>query len=323
MDEQLKRRLVGAAVIMFLAIVIVPLFFEDKSPKDPSALPEALQEQPLAIPHESADAGTKTAEESTPAPVASTTRPKKRKYEVVPLDDAPAKHAPSESEPQEAPADAASTAPTETADYSEEEAEPVAPTPRAVHGSVPSSEQAKSVIRKPASPVKETPPTRQPPKTTVTATKNRPEVASAAAKKPESTPAAKATKTTPNTTAKPGAPTKPIETASKKTGSTPTSTPDKATKKPDATPATKSKKVADGKSWTVQAGTFAEESNARNLVDKLKKRNLSARMSPVEASSGKVYRVTVGSGLDRNQAEKIQKDLSSKDGVNGVILQSR
>ena len=323
MDEQLKRRLVGAAVIMLLAIVIVPLFFEDKSPKDPSALPEALQEQPLALPRESMNADTKTAEESAPVATAPAIRPKKRKYEVVPLDDAPAKPAPTESEPQEASANATAAAPTESADYSEEEAEPVAPTPLAAPASSPSSAQAKSVVRKPASPVKETQATRQPPKTSVTATKSRPEVASTATKKPESTPTAKSTKITPNTTVKPAALTKPVEAASKKTASTPVATPDKATKKPDATPATKPKKAADSKSWTVQAGTFAEESNARNLVDKLKKRNLSARMYPVEASSGKVYRVTVGSGLDRTQAEKIQKDLSSKDGVNGVILQSR
>jgi cell division septation protein DedD len=31
----------------------------------------------------------------------------------------------------------------------------------------------------------------------------------------------------------------------------------------------------------------------------------------------------VGSGLDRDHAEKIQKQLSAKDGVNGVILQNR
>ena len=323
MDEQLKRRLVGAAVIMLLAIVIIPLFFEDKSPKDPSALPEALQEQPLAIPRESANSDTKTAEESAPVATAPTTRPKKRKYEVVPLDDAPAKPAPSASEPQEASAEATPAAPTESADYSEEEAEPVASTPQAAPASSPSYEQAKSAIRKPASPVKETQATRPPPKTSAPATKNRPDVTSTGAKKPESTTTAKSTKVNSNTTAKPATPSKSNEVATKKSASTPSATPDKATKKPDASTATKPKKAADSRSWTVQAGTFAEESNARNLVDKLKKRNLSARMYPVEASSGKVYRVTVGSGLDRTQAEKIQKDLASKDGVNGVILQNR
>jgi cell division septation protein DedD len=59
------------------------------------------------------------------------------------------------------------------------------------------------------------------------------------------------------------------------------------------------------------------------LVEKLKKRNLPAKVHAVEGSSGKVYRVTVGSGLDRDHAEKIQKQLSAKDGVNGVILQNR
>ena len=72
----------------------------------------------------------------------------------------------------------------------------------------------------------------------------------------------------------------------------------------------------------MQAGTFAEESNARALTEKLKKRNLPARMIPVEGPSGKVYRVTVGPNLERGHAEKIQKQLSAQDEVQGMILKS-
>lgn len=73
----------------------------------------------------------------------------------------------------------------------------------------------------------------------------------------------------------------------------------------------------------MQAGTFADEANARKLVEKLQKRNLPVRIHATEGGSGKVYRVTVGPSLDRNRAEQIQKQLSSQDGVKGMILQSR
>ncbi|MFM2007631.1 MAG: hypothetical protein RLZZ09_3286, partial [Pseudomonadota bacterium] len=127
MDEQLKRRLVGAAVIMLLAVVVVPLFFEDKSPKDPSTLPEAMQEHPLALPpSDSAGAAPSVAEESAPVPT-PTASPKKRKYEVVPLDDTPAKPVQDEPAPQDPVPSAVSTTPVESAPYSEDEVEDSAP----------------------------------------------------------------------------------------------------------------------------------------------------------------------------------------------------
>ena len=76
-------------------------------------------------------------------------------------------------------------------------------------------------------------------------------------------------------------------------------------------------------SWTVQAGAFADESNAKALAEKLKKRNLPVRILPTEGASGKVYRVTVGPHLGRSRAEEIQKQLSTHDDVKGVILQTR
>jgi cell division septation protein DedD len=41
-----------------------------------------------------------------------------------------------------------------------------------------------------------------------------------------------------------------------------------------------------------------------------------------QGSSGTLYRVTVGSNLNRNRAEQIQKDLEAQDGVKGMILQN-
>lgn len=325
MDEQLKRRLVGAAVLMLLAVIVVPLFFEDKPPKDPSALPEAMQEHPLALPPaDSAGATPNAAEQSMPAPPVSAARSKNRKYEVVPLDDTSAKPAPSEPAPQE-PASASTTAaPGESAAYPEEDGEDTAPTPRVVSAPAVPSSKLKPTTQKPAAKLAETQPAKPNSRSTGTETRSRPETAPAATRKSETSPGTKSVKTTTSSTAKKPAPTPKVTDAPVKKSPTPVATsPASPTKKAATSPVTKPKQVTEGKSWTVQAGTFADESNARNLVEKLKKRNLPAKVHAVEGSSGKVYRVTVGSGVERTQAEKIQKELSSKDGVNGVILQNR
>lgn len=325
MDEQLKRRLVGAAIIMLLAVVVVPLFFEDKSPKDPSALPEAMQEHPLALPPEdSAGAAPTVAEESAPIPTPATGS-KKRKYEVVPLDDAPARPVKVEPAPQDPAPSAVSTTPVESAPYSEDEVENTAPAPRVVRGPAAPSSKPKTATRKPAATMAESQPAKPKAKSTATEPRSRAESAPTPSRKSENSPATKPVRTTTSTTANKPAPTAKATDAPAKKAATPVSTSSGTTAKKSATtpPATKPKQSAEGKAWTVQAGTFADESNARNLVEKLKKRNLPAKVHAVEGSSGKVYRVTVGSGLERDHAEKIQKQLSTKDGVNGVILQNR
>ena len=325
MDEQLKRRLVGAAVIMLLAVIVIPLFFEDKSPKDPSTLPEAMQEHPLALPPaDSAGASPAIAEESTPAPSPVTSN-KKRKYEVVPLDDSPAKPVKVEPAPQDPAPNVVSTMPADSAPYSEDEVEDTSPIPSVSGESPAPSSKPKTATRKPTATITESQAVKPKAKSTVTETQTRAGSAPTSSRKSENSTPTKPVKTTTSSTAnKPTTNVKSTTEAPAKKSATPgVATASQATKKSPALPATKPKQSAEGKSWTVQAGTFADESNARNLVENLRKRNLPAKVHVVEGRSGKVYRVTVGSGLEKNQAEKIQKQLSSRDGVNGVILQNR
>ena len=324
MDEQLKRRLVGAAVISGLAVLIVPQFFEDKSPTDSAGLP-----QPLALPRQTGAAAPDTdpqaaSRETQEAPG------RKRKYEVVPLDDVPA--AASQSAPATRDTSVAATPSTgaapeatvETPAYRDEDAEAPAPLikPRAA-----SSRSAKS------KPVANKPPA-QTPSAPTPAKKVRPPAVETSAPPAATNPKA-APK--PNRNEAPASP-KPAKSSKTAKPITEASTPrtsenappklapmakkeaEKPAKKTAAPAATK---TAKGASWTVQAGTFADEANAKKLADKLKKSGLSVKIHPAEGSNGKVYRVTVGSSLDRSRAEKVQKNLSSQHGLKGMMLENR
>jgi DedD protein len=214
--------------------------------------------------------------------------------------------------------------PAESAPYVEDEGEDPAPTAKVAREPAVTSSKSNPAPRKPAAAIAESQPARPKAKPTASQTRSRPEPTPSNSKKSDASVGLKPAKTaTAPATNKPAPITKALETPVKKTATPAAVNSDMAPKKAATPSATKPKQSAEGKSWIVQAGTFADESNARNLVDKLKKRNLPAKVHAVEGSSGKVYRVTVGSGLDRDHAEKIQKQLSANDGINGVILHSR
>ena len=337
MDELLKRRLVGAAVISGLAVLIVPQFFEDKSPAGSAGLP-----QPLELPRQTNAASAEAGSDSQSAPrenVEASSR--KRKYEVVPLDDAPAAAPQAATANQDAAVSrtpstgaAAPEATLETPAYRDEDAEAPAPLikPRAASSRSSQSAKSKPVASKPPAeagsvpaPAKkarasaaETPVTAAAPKPKTSVKPPRTE-ASASPKPAKSSKTTKpvADASAPRTGENPAP--KPSATA-KKEGEKPAKKPAVAAPAPNKPTATKS---AKGSSWTVQAGTFADESNAKKLAEKLKKSGLPVKVHPAEGSNGKVYRVTVGSSLDRSRAEKVQKNLSSQHGVKGMMLENR
>ncbi len=72
--------------------------------------------------------------------------------------------------------------------------------------------------------------------------------------------------------------------------------------------------------WMIQAGSFAGETNARALADRLRKQNIAAYVEAVPGNSGSVYRVRVGPELSRSRAEQIQKQIENAVGIKGLIL---
>ncbi|MFN5745630.1 MAG: SPOR domain-containing protein [Methylococcaceae bacterium] len=301
MDEELKRRLIGAGIITILAVVIVPLFFENKSrPADSGvetlALPKTSMEKPAEATTELPGAAPMATDGAV---VAEKPAPRKRGYTVVPLDE-PATR-PAKAEPEALPSPALPDArnaqdelesPSDGDQPVEEEETPAVSAPAAVvtpavrpqaRPASPVATDAKKTVKAPKSPAAIA--------DTHTAPIQKPRSQSVA--KSSTTPAAPVSKSA----------TKPAKPASARSAA-----------------AARTQDVSS--SWVVQAGTFSTESNARVLADKLRKRNLPATVHVTQGSSGTLYRVTVGSNLNRNRAEQIQKDLEAQDGVKGMIFQN-
>jgi DedD protein len=313
MDEQLKRRLVGAAIIIATAVIVVPFFFEDKAPKDASELPDVMDAKPLVLPKQEAASGEQApASESQP----SAAHAKKRKYEMVSLDEPskPASESPSESGSKHA---AAADSGEDSVVQGDEgagalEEPPQAPAPRAIVQPRPAAPKVAPVAPRPKPSVVVSDEPLPAPKRVETPPPKPKAVEPQAAHKPaaqEPAPAVKKPQVAPPAVSKPvtvaQAPLKPVTAAPKAPA------PQSASQPPQAA------------MYTVQAGTFNDETNASTLVDKLKKRNLPARLIAIEGPNGKVYRVTVGSKLDHGKAEQIQKQLATQDGLKGLIMPTR
>lgn len=335
MDEQLKHRLVGAAVIMLLAVLIVPMFFEDKTPKDPATLPDAIQEKALELPADTRDAPEELAKPPLSKELPTKAQVKTQKYEVVSLDETPPGKPPKTgiqpSPDHSAPDSDEPGSPVESAPTTDDNIGVDRPSPR-IAPKAPTGKQKANVGASPGetADVRGVSGSKYKLKST---TEAAPSPAGTAIAPRKNTPAAAGTK--PGTVSSTAPATRAAASPATRSGDLPPKKPTvstadnsaKAPKKTSTAAAVAPKKAqassASGGRWTVQAGTFADESNARKLVEKLQKRNLPVRIHAAEGSSGKVYRVTVGPSLDRVRAEQIQKQLSSQDGVKGMILQSR
>ena len=302
MDEQLKKRMLGASIIIVLLVIIVPMFFEDKSKPlsevNALALPEAMDEKAADMQKTARD--TEAPEATSGQPVEKKTVLKKG-YTVVPLDDTAPKSktvskaetaepnnsslegAPSAQEALEAPAEPVSSSPPPSKPAAVSNSVPVKPAAVASARIAEPNKASKSLEVQPKKPV--------------------PQVAVAPA--PVVAPKPKSSVAAPAVT-----PPRPQEAVVAKT---PVLAPAKA---PTTQPLTAAS------TYLVQAGSFSTENNAKLLVERLKKKNLPAQMSVAQTANGPVYRVTVGPNLNRAKAEQIQKEMAEQDGVKGMIMQA-
>jgi cell division septation protein DedD len=127
----------------------------------------------------------------------------------------------------------------------------------------------------------------------------------------------------PTTTSLPPAPkptaTKPVETK-------PTETKPVATKpaetKPVAKPAastTASAPAASNVGFAVQLGAFASAADANALRDKVRAGGFSAFVEQVRTDKGALSRVRVGPVANRADAEKLKSQVAAKFGINGMV----
>lgn len=72
-----------------------------------------------------------------------------------------------------------------------------------------------------------------------------------------------------------------------------------------------SDKVIDSVAWVIQAGSYADETNALTLRDRLRVAGFPAFSSAAQSSGTNVYRVKVGPINNRLEAQTVQKQVES------------
>ena len=72
--------------------------------------------------------------------------------------------------------------------------------------------------------------------------------------------------------------------------------------------------------WVVQVGSFSNAANADNLVARLKLEGLSAYRESVNAGGTTIYRVRVGPYLEREKAIRTDKLINDRLSLDGVVM---
>lgn len=125
---------------------------------------------------------------------------------------------------------------------------------------------------------------------------------------------AKPTQAPPTTTPK------PVATAPKP--STTTSKPSTTTPKPAepvAKPVESPKPAASNVGFAVQLGAFSQAADANALRDKLRAGGFSAFVEQVKTDKGTLSRVRVGPVASRADADKLKAQVAAKVGINGMV----
>lgn len=72
--------------------------------------------------------------------------------------------------------------------------------------------------------------------------------------------------------------------------------------------------------WVVQVGSFGSQENARDLVSRLREAGLSAFDETVQTDTSTIYRVRVGPYLDRDEALAVERSIADDMGIDGVVM---
>ena len=81
--------------------------------------------------------------------------------------------------------------------------------------------------------------------------------------------------------------------------------------------------AAGSNGWTVQLGSFQKSDNARSLRDRLLSRGYDAFVKAGASADGDVYRVFVGSALDREQARRSAERLQHEMELEGFVVRQK
>lgn len=89
-----------------------------------------------------------------------------------------------------------------------------------------------------------------------------------------------------------------------------------ATHAPTTTPAAAKPKVG----FAVQVGAFSDKTDATALVERLAKAGFIAFSEPVKTASGTLYRIRVGPEITRAEAEQLRTSVSDKLKLDGMVV---
>ena len=71
--------------------------------------------------------------------------------------------------------------------------------------------------------------------------------------------------------------------------------------------------------WVVQVGSFSQEKSAKDLVAKLRLAGLSAFSEKVSSSAGTAYKVRIGPELDREKAAELARKVKSEHNLDAFV----
>ncbi|MCU1205279.1 SPOR domain-containing protein [Stenotrophomonas maltophilia] len=127
------------------------------------------------------------------------------------------------------------------------------------------------------------------------------------------------TPSTPTATATPAAKPEPPKPAPKPEAPKPEPKPEATASKPATAPATPAAPAASGVGFAVQLGAFGQASDANALRDKVRAAGFSAFVEQVRTEKGTLHRVRVGPVANRADAEQLKAQVAAKVGVAGMV----
>ncbi|MRI44346.1 SPOR domain-containing protein [Stenotrophomonas sp. MH181796] len=122
---------------------------------------------------------------------------------------------------------------------------------------------------------------------------------------------------TPTTT--PAAKPEPPKPAPKPEASKPEPKPEVTASKPATAPTTPAAPAASGVGFAVQLGAFGQANDANALRDKVRAAGFSAFVEQVRTEKGTLHRVRVGPVANRADAEQLKAQVAAKVGVAGMV----
>ncbi|WP_295570016.1 SPOR domain-containing protein [uncultured Stenotrophomonas sp.] len=124
---------------------------------------------------------------------------------------------------------------------------------------------------------------------------------------------------TPTATTSPATRPDPSKPAVKPEAPKPEPKPDAAASKPATAPVTPAAPAASGVGFAVQLGAFGQANDANALRDKVRAAGFSAFVEQVRTEKGTLHRVRVGPVANRADAEQLKAQVAAKVGVAGMV----